>query len=76
MCVGARSGEFFNRAARVAHRRLPHREGAGGRRGRGEHPRGDVAALIATLLATGAGVGAQFEVVSGETPIAEAVAAL
>ena len=42
----------------------------------GSIPRGDVAALIATLLATGAGVGAQFEVVSGETPIAEAVAAL
>ncbi|WP_182491119.1 NAD(P)H-binding protein [Microcella alkalica] len=42
----------------------------------GSIPRGDVAALIATLLATGAGVGAQLEVVSGETPIAEAVAAL
>jgi len=42
----------------------------------GSIPRGDVAALIATLLATGAGVGAQFEVVSGETPVAEAVAGL
>lgn len=42
----------------------------------GSIPRGDVAALIATLLTTGAGVGAQFEVVSGETPIAEAVSAL
>lgn len=42
----------------------------------GSIPRGDVAALIATLLTTGAGVGAQFEVVSGEMPIAEAVAGL
>jgi nucleoside-diphosphate-sugar epimerase len=42
----------------------------------GSIPRGDVAALLATLLTTGAGVGVQFEVVSGETAIGEAVAAL
>lgn len=42
----------------------------------GSIPRGDVAAVIATLLETGAGVGTQFEVVSGETAIGEAVAGL
>lgn len=38
--------------------------------------RADVAAVLYELLVTGSGIGAQFEVVSGETPIAEAVAAL
>ncbi|SDS07338.1 NAD(P)H-binding [Friedmanniella luteola] len=44
--------------------------------GRGTVPRADVAAVLAALLSTGAGVGAQFELVSGDTPVAEAVAAL
>ncbi|WP_210481753.1 SDR family oxidoreductase [Naasia sp. SYSU D00948] len=43
---------------------------------RGSIPRADVAAVIAELLTTGAGVRSQFELVSGPTPIAEAVAAL
>ena len=38
--------------------------------------RDDVAAVLYTLLTTGDGVGAQFEVVTGDTRIAEAVAAL
>jgi uncharacterized protein YbjT (DUF2867 family) len=44
--------------------------------GRGTVPRADVAAVLAALLSTGAGVGAQFELVSGDTAVAEAVAAL
>ncbi|GAA1852941.1 SDR family oxidoreductase [Microlunatus capsulatus] len=44
--------------------------------GRGTVPRADVAAVLAELLVTGAGVGAQFELVSGDTPVAEAVAGL
>ncbi|CAA9322425.1 MAG: oxidoreductase ylbE [uncultured Friedmanniella sp.] len=44
--------------------------------GRGSVPRADVAALLVALLTTGAGVRAQFELVSGETPVAEAVAGL
>ena len=44
--------------------------------GRGEVPRADVAAFIAELLSTGAGVRAQVEVVSGPVPVAEAAAAL
>ena len=75
MCVGARSGEFFNRSAQLL-TDDPTGKVQAGAEVEGSIPRGDVAALIATLLATGAGVGAQFEVVSGETPIAEAVAAL
>ena len=43
---------------------------------RGSIPRADVAALIAELLATGGGVGVQFEAISGEVPVPEAVAAL
>ncbi|MET1044041.1 MAG: NAD(P)-binding oxidoreductase [Microbacteriaceae bacterium] len=39
---------------------------------RGSIPRADVAAVIAHLLQTGAAVRRQFELVSGETPIAEA----
>jgi uncharacterized protein YbjT (DUF2867 family) len=44
--------------------------------GRGSIPRADVAALIAELLTTGGGVGVQFEAISGEVPVPEAVAAL
>ncbi|GAA1437539.1 NAD(P)H-binding protein [Microlunatus lacustris] len=44
--------------------------------GRGSIPRADVAAVLTALLSTGAGVGAQFELVSGDTPVAEAVAGL
>jgi uncharacterized protein YbjT (DUF2867 family) len=44
--------------------------------GQGSIPRADVAAVLVALLATGAGVGAQFELISGDTPVAEAVAAL
>jgi len=76
MCVDARSGEFFNRSAQLLTDDSPTGKVQAGDEVEGSIPRGDVAALIATLLATGAGVGAQFEVVSGETPIAEAVAAL
>ncbi|WP_110183435.1 SDR family oxidoreductase [Nocardioides solisilvae] len=38
-------------------------------------PRADVAAVVAEVLDSGAGIGAQWELVSGETPVAEAVAA-
>jgi uncharacterized protein YbjT (DUF2867 family) len=44
--------------------------------GRGSVPRADVAAVLVALLSTGAGVRAQFELVGGDTPVAEAVAAL
>ncbi len=44
--------------------------------GRGSIPRADVAALIMELLDSGAAVHQQFEVVSGDVPIAEALAAL
>lgn len=39
----------------------------------GSIPRADVAHLVAHLLTSGAGIGQQFEVVSGETPISDAV---
>lgn len=42
----------------------------------GTIPRADVAAVLYELLVTGRGVGAQFELVSGDVPIAEAVAGL
>ncbi|RZS55080.1 putative NADH-flavin reductase [Microcella putealis] len=38
--------------------------------------RDDVAAVLYSLLTTGGGVGAQFEVVNGDAPIAEAVVGL
>ena len=44
--------------------------------GRGSIPRADVAALVLELLISGAAVHQQFEVVSGDTPIAEAVGTL
>ena len=43
---------------------------------RGRIPRADVAATIAALLTTGAASRTQFELVSGDDPIDEAVAAL
>jgi len=39
----------------------------------GSIPRGDVAALIAALIETGRGARDQFEVISGATPIADAL---
>ena len=44
--------------------------------GRGQVPRADVAAVLAACLGEPATIGAQFELVSGDTPIAEALAAL
>ena len=43
---------------------------------RAEVPRADVAAVIAELVATGAAAGVQADLVSGDVPVAEAVAAL
>jgi uncharacterized protein YbjT (DUF2867 family) len=47
----------------------PHRD-------RGQIPRADVAAVLAAVLATPSSAGLTFDVVSGKTPIAEAIAAL
>jgi uncharacterized protein YbjT (DUF2867 family) len=44
--------------------------------GRGEIPRDDVAAVLAACLVTDSTVGKTFEVVSGETPVDEALASL
>ena len=44
--------------------------------GLGSVPRADVAAVLAHLLESGDGVRAQFELVSGDAPIPEAIAAL
>lgn len=44
--------------------------------GRGEIPRDDVAAVIAAVLASPDTIGATFELISGDTPIGEAVAAI
>ena len=44
--------------------------------GRGSIPRADVAALIVAALLDGIALGAQFEAISGETPIPEALAAV
>ena len=44
--------------------------------GRGPIPRDDVAELVVRLVVDGTGVRRQFEVISGETPIAEALASL
>jgi nucleoside-diphosphate-sugar epimerase len=43
---------------------------------RGEIPRADVAAVLAAVLATPPTAGASFDLLSGDTPIADAVAAL
>lgn len=44
--------------------------------GRGSIPRADVAAMLAALLDAPATAGVTFELISGETPIADAVSAL
>jgi uncharacterized protein YbjT (DUF2867 family) len=44
--------------------------------GRGEIPRADVAAVLAAVLNTPAAAGLTFEVITGDTPIDEAIAAL
>ena len=44
--------------------------------GRGSVPRADVAAVLVELLVHGLGVRTQFELVSGDTPIPEALRAL
>ena len=41
---------------------------------RADVPRADVAAVLAEVLDSGAGIGAQWNVVSGDTPVADAVA--
>lgn len=46
------------------------------RTGRGEIPRDDVAEIITRLVVDGTGVRSQFEVISGRTPIADALAAV
>ncbi|HEU5486440.1 MAG TPA: SDR family oxidoreductase [Microlunatus sp.] len=46
------------------------------RTGRGQIPRDDVAAIVTRLVVDGTGIRSQFEVISGSTPIAEALAAL
>ncbi|CUR57341.1 NAD-dependent epimerase/dehydratase [metagenome] len=43
---------------------------------RGEIPRADVAAVVAAVLDTGAGIGAQLDLVGGTTPVVDAVANL
>lgn len=40
---------------------------------RAEVPRADVAAVLAEVIDSGAGIGAQWDLVSGDTPIADAV---
>ncbi len=44
--------------------------------GRGTIPRADVAEIVATALIDGTGVRVQFEAISGEEPVAEAIAGL
>lgn len=44
--------------------------------GRGQIPRDDVAEIVVRLLVDGTGVRSQFEVITGDTPIPEALAAL
>ncbi len=41
---------------------------------RADVPRADVAAVLAEVLDSGAGIGAQWNLVSGDTPVADAVA--
>jgi uncharacterized protein YbjT (DUF2867 family) len=43
---------------------------------RSEVPRADVAAVLAEVVDSGAGIGAQVDLVSGDTPVADAVARL
>ncbi len=49
---------------------------AAGTTGPGSVPRADVAAVLAQLLESGTAVRTQFELISGHTPIAEALAGL
>jgi nucleoside-diphosphate-sugar epimerase len=49
---------------------------AGPHQDRGQIPRADVAAALAAVLATPSAVGLTFDLVSGDTPITEAIAAL
>jgi uncharacterized protein YbjT (DUF2867 family) len=44
--------------------------------GRGQIPRDDVAEIVVRLVVDGTGVRSQFELISGDTPIAEALRAL
>ena len=44
--------------------------------GRGQIPRDDVAEIVTRLIVDGTGVRTQFEVISGDTPIADALTAL
>jgi len=44
--------------------------------GPGFIPRADVAAVLAELLESGAGIGVQFELISGDTPVVPALAGL
>ncbi len=46
------------------------------RTGRGDIARADVAAVVAEVIDTGAGISAQWDLVGGTTPVAAAVAAL
>lgn len=46
------------------------------RTGRGQIPRDDVAAIVVRLVVDGTGVRSQFEVITGDTPVADALAAL
>ena len=46
------------------------------RTGRGQIPRDDVAEVVTRLVVDGTGVRRQFEVISGDTPLGEALAAL
>ncbi|GAA0991729.1 SDR family oxidoreductase [Subtercola frigoramans] len=47
-----------------------------GSTGRGGIPRDDVAAIIVATLLDGTGIGAQFEAIAGDTPVAEALEAV
>ncbi len=48
----------------------------GARTGRGQIPRDDVAAVVTRLVVDGTGVRSQFELISGDVPIAEALGRL
>jgi len=48
----------------------------GARTGRGQIPRDEVAAVVTRLVVDGTGVRSQFELISGDTPVAEALRAL
>ena len=52
------------------------RVSAGPHQDRGQIPRADVAAVLAAVLATPSTAGLTFDVVSGDTPIADAISAL